>query len=73
MRRPEVLFFDSNETMLDMSAMKPQVVEALGGREELMSLWFSTMLYHSLVDTVTCSYHDLCSIGAAGMQMVAAG
>ena len=73
MRRPEVLFFDSNETMLDMGAMKPQVVEALGGREELMSLWFSTMLYHSLVDTVTCSYHDFGSIGAACMQMIAAG
>ena len=33
MRRPEVLFFDSNETMLDMGAMKPQVVEVLGGRD----------------------------------------
>jgi 2-haloacid dehalogenase len=73
MRRPDVLFFDSNETMLDMSAMKPQVVEVLGGREELMSLWFSTMLYHSLVDTVTCSFHDFGSIGAACLQMIAAG
>ena len=27
MRRPEVLFFDSNESMLDLSGMKPQVDE----------------------------------------------
>ena len=73
MRRPEVLFFDSNESMLDLSGMKPQVTEAFGGREELMALWFSTMLYHSLVDTVTSNYHDFGTIGAACMQMVAEG
>jgi 2-haloacid dehalogenase len=73
MRRPEVLFFDSNESMLDLSGMKPQVTEAFAGREDLMALWFSTMLYHSLVDTVTSSYHDFGTIGAACMQMVAEG
>jgi 2-haloacid dehalogenase len=73
MRRPEVLFFDSNESMLDLSGMKPQVTEAFDGREDLMALWFSTMLYHSLVDTVTANYHDFGTIGAACMQMVAEG
>jgi 2-haloacid dehalogenase len=73
MRRPDVLFFDSNETMLDLRGMKPQVAEAFGGRGELMELWFSTMLYHSLVDTVTSNYHDFGIIGAACMQMVAEG
>jgi 2-haloacid dehalogenase len=71
--RPEVLFFDSNESMLDLSGMKPQVTEAFDGREDLMALWFSTMLYHSLVDTVTSNYHDFGTIGAACMQMVAEG
>ena len=73
MRRPEVLFFDSNESMLDLSGMKPQVTEAFGGREDLMALWFSTMLMYSLVDTVTSNYHDFGTIGAACMQMVAEG
>jgi len=73
MKRPEVLFFDSNESMLDLNGMKPQVTEAFGGREELMALWFSTMLYHSLVDTVTSNYHDFGTIGAACMRMVAEG
>ena len=71
MRRPKVLFFDSNESMLNLSGMKPQVTDAFGGNEELMGSWFSTMLYHSLVDTVTSNYHDFGTIGAACMQMVA--
>ena len=73
MRRPEVLFFDSNESMLDLGGMKPQVTEAFDGREDLMPLWFSTMLMYSLVDTVTSNYHDFGTIGAACMQMVAEG
>jgi 2-haloacid dehalogenase len=71
MRRPEVLFFDSNESMLDLDGMKPQVAKAFDGREDLMALWFSTMLLYSLVDTVTSNYHDFGTIGAACMRMVA--
>jgi 2-haloacid dehalogenase len=71
--RPAALFFDSNETMLDLNAMKPAVAKAFGGRDDLMSLWFTTMLQHSLVDTVTCDYHDFGTIGTACMQMVAQG
>jgi 2-haloacid dehalogenase len=72
-RRPEVLFFDSNESMLDLSGMKPQVTKALGGRDDLMALWFTTMLQYSLVDTVTSNYHDFGTIGIACMRMVAQG
>jgi 2-haloacid dehalogenase len=71
--RPEVLFFDSNETMLDLGAMKPAVTKAFRGRDDLMTLWFTTMLQYSLVDTVTCDYHDFGTIGVACMQMVAQG
>jgi 2-haloacid dehalogenase len=71
--RPEVLFFDSNETMLDLNGMKPEVTKALGGRADLMPLWFSTMLFHALVDTVTSNYHDFGAIGTACLQMIAEG
>ena len=70
-KRPKVLFFDSNESMLDLAGMKPQVTAAFEGNEALMSLWFTTMLHYSLVDTVTSNYHDFGTIGAACMQMVA--
>jgi 2-haloacid dehalogenase len=72
-RRPKVLFFDSNETMLDLKGMGPAVTKAFGGRDDLMSLWFTTMLQYSLVDTVTSNYHDFGTIGMACMLMVAQG
>ena len=31
--RPKVLFFDVNETLLDLSSVKEEVGKALGGRE----------------------------------------
>ncbi|WP_405575849.1 haloacid dehalogenase type II [Winogradskyella sp. Asnod2-B02-A] len=70
--RPKVLFFDVNETLLDLTQMKKQVGEALNGREELLSLWFTTMLQYSLVITASGQYKHFGYIGAAALQMVAA-
>ncbi|WP_299461646.1 haloacid dehalogenase type II [uncultured Gimesia sp.] len=69
--RPKCLFFDVNETLLDLDAMKVSVAEALGGRADLLPLWFTTMLQHSLVATVGDHYDDFGVIGAATLQMVA--
>jgi len=70
--RPKVLFFDVNETLLDLTQMKKQVGEALNGREDLLSLWFTTMLQYSLVTTASGQYEHFGNIGAAALQMVAA-
>jgi len=70
--RPKVLFFDVNETLLDLTSMKKQVGEALHGREDLLSLWFTTMLQYSLVTTASGQYEHFGNIGAAALQMVAA-
>ncbi|ALJ05025.1 HAD family hydrolase [Pseudalgibacter alginicilyticus] len=70
--RPKVLFFDVNETLLDLTDMKKQVGEALNGREDLLSLWFTTMLQYSLVTTASGQYEHFGNIGAAALQMVAA-
>jgi 2-haloacid dehalogenase len=70
--KPKVLFFDVNETLLDLTAMKKSVGTALGGRMELLPLWFTTMLQYSLVSTVASQYKDFGIIGAAALQMVAA-
>ncbi|EDX90389.1 haloacid dehalogenase, type II [Alcanivorax sp. DG881] len=69
--RPKVIIFDVNETLLDLESMRSSVGEALGGREELLPLWFSTMLHNSLVTTVTGEYHDFGQIGVASLLMVA--
>ena len=71
-QRPKVLFFDVNETLLDLTAMKDSVGQVLGGRKDLLSLWFTTMLQYSLVSTVANQYNDFGIIGAAALQMVAA-
>ena len=69
--RPKVLFFDVNETLLDLSAMRESVGKALGGRPDLLPLWFATMLQHALVETVAGRYHDFGVIGAAVLMMIA--
>jgi 2-haloacid dehalogenase len=71
MKRPKLLFFDVNETLLDLGAMKASVAEAVDGRADLLPLWFTTMLQYSLVATVGDNYDDFGEIGAAAMIMVA--
>jgi len=71
MKRPKLLFFDVNETLLDLSAMKTNVAQALDGRADLLPLWFTTMLQYSLVATVGDNYDDFGEIGAAAMIIVA--
>ena len=66
-----MLFFDVNETLLDLNAMKTSVAAALGGRADLLPLWFTTMLQYSLVATVGEHYDDFGTIGAAAMVTVA--
>ncbi|MGJ8636151.1 MAG: haloacid dehalogenase type II [Phycisphaerales bacterium] len=70
-KRPTCLFFDVNETLLDLNAMKTSVAKALDGRADLLPLWFTTMLQYSLVSTVGGKYEDFGVIGAAAMRMVA--
>jgi len=70
--RPKILFFDVNETLLDLTDMKQVISEALNGRDDLLPLWFTTMLQYSLVTTVNGQYEHFGNIGAAALQMVAA-
>ncbi len=68
---PKVIVFDVNETLLSLDPLKVSVGEALGGREDLLPLWFSTMLHYSLVETLTDNYHSFGEIGTAALMMVA--
>jgi 2-haloacid dehalogenase len=69
--KPKVIIFDVNETLLDLDTMRSSIGQALDGQSELTALWFSTMLHHSLVTTVTGDYHDFGKIGVAALMMVA--
>ena len=69
--KPKVIVFDVNETLLDLETMRHSVGEALDGQEQLLPLWFSTMLHYSLVSTVSGEYQDFGKIGVAALMMVA--
>jgi 2-haloacid dehalogenase len=69
--RPVVLFFDVNETLLDLKGMQESIAKTLGGRSDLLPLWFTTMLQYSLVATVSDRYEGFGDIGVAALLMVA--
>ena len=69
--RPKIIFLDVNETLLDLAPLKDSVGAALNGKKELLSLWFTTMLQYSLVNTVADRYEHFTTIGAATLRMVA--
>lgn len=67
----KVILFDVNETLLDLSPLNESVGNALGGRPELASHWFTTMLQYGLVTTVADHYQNFDDIGVACLVMVA--
>lgn len=71
MSKPRLIIFDVNETLLDLAPLQASVGRVLGGREDLLPLWFTTMLHYSLVETLTGEHHNFGEIGAAALMMVA--
>lgn len=69
-RRPVVLLFDVNETLLDLEPLQERIDTVLleNGSSKL---WFTTMLQYSLVLTVSGKYEPLADIGAATLTMLA--
>ena len=71
MPTPKVLIFDVNENLLDLAPLKTSVGKSLRGREDLLPLWFSTMLHYSLVETLSGEYHSFGEIGTAALMIAA--
>ncbi|MFW5639638.1 MAG: haloacid dehalogenase type II [Thermodesulfobacteriota bacterium] len=69
--RPAALFFDLNETLLDLTETKASISDCLGGRDGLTALWFSTLLHHSLVMTVSGQFAPFGEIAVSALMMVA--
>ncbi|MFD3001872.1 haloacid dehalogenase type II [Pontibacter toksunensis] len=70
-KRPALLLFDVNETLLDMSDMQKEVNKAFGN-ELAFKFWFAQLLEYALVETVTDKYHSFSEVGEAVMRMTAA-
>lgn len=62
MKRPRVLFFDINETLLDITALRPGFVEVLGSAD-LLGEWFARLLHASLVSNHLGRYRPFDLIG----------
>ena len=68
--RPQLLIFDVNETLLDLSKLQ-QAVNQEFAAETAFKQWFALLLQYSLVDTVTGNYHPFGQIGDAAFDMLA--
>jgi len=66
------LFFDVNQTLLDTSGLNQAVAQRLGNKPERAEAWFTSVLHHSLVGTVTGSFHSFGDIAEAVLEMTAA-
>ncbi|WP_083470197.1 HAD family hydrolase [Rufibacter tibetensis] len=69
-KRPGLLLFDVNETLLDLSHMK-EAVNTTFGNEMAFQLWFSLLIQYAQVENVTGTYHDFSKVGQAVMYMMA--
>src|SRR5215467_4367972 len=70
-RKLHICVFDVNETSLDLRALDPQFAQVFGDAE-VRQAWFSQMLQNAFVATITGTYRDFGSLGAAALDMVAA-
>jgi 2-haloacid dehalogenase len=68
--KPKVLVFDVNETLLDLSALRPHFTRVFGDGKALDE-WFSLLLHYSLVVTVADAYADFGTVGKAVLEMLA--
>ncbi|WHU82302.1 haloacid dehalogenase type II (plasmid) [Pantoea agglomerans pv. betae] len=66
-----ILFFDVNETLLDTKELNQVVAQRLGNRPERAEAWFTSLLHHSLVESVTGSWHSFGDIAEAVLKMTA--
>lgn len=67
-----IIVCDVNETLLDVEALRPRFLEALGDAG-LVREWFATVLLYSEVVTIAGPYVDFAGLGAAALDMTAAG
>lgn len=69
-KKPELLLFDVNETLLDMTKIKSEINRALNSDTAFL-LWFSRLLEFSLAETLTGNYLDFGEVGKAVLKMTA--
>lgn len=64
MKKPKLLVFDVNETLLDLGKIKTAIQKELP-ETNAFNLWFSTLLQYAMVESITNQYHSFGDIGKA--------
>lgn len=67
----KTLFFDVNETLLDLAPVRKSVSKALEGNEDGVALWFKTLLHLSLVYSAGEKFRPFGQLAADALQDVA--
>ncbi len=67
----KVLLFDVNETLLDLSVLRPKF-ETVFGDGDVSQQWFAVLLHTSVVSIVTETYHDFGTMAGSALDVVAA-
>ena len=67
----EVLIFDVNETLLDLSALDPHF-DRIFGDAAVRSEWFETMIQSAMLGIITDTYHDFGAVAKGALSAVAA-
>ncbi|APS39880.1 haloacid dehalogenase type II [Salegentibacter sp. T436] len=67
--KPKIIFFDVNETLLNLIPLKEEINAALEN-EMGFDVWFPKLLHYSLVETSTGNYQNFSEIAAATFKMI---
>ena len=67
----DILIFDVNETLLDLSALDPHF-ERIFGDAGIRTEWFETMIQSAMLGIITDTYHDFGAVAKGALSAVAA-
>lgn len=66
----KILLFDVNETLLDLSPLRPHFERIFNDRQA-MGEWFLTLLHSSLTATLAAAYEDFARLAGSALDVVA--
>ncbi|MDC6350361.1 haloacid dehalogenase type II [Zeaxanthinibacter sp. PT1] len=68
MKKPELIVFDVNETLLDLSVMKSEINTAAGD-QNAFDQWFSQLLQFAMAESLSGNYIDFGEVGKHTLEM----
>lgn len=67
-KKPKVLFFDINETILDLNLLRTEINNLFG--QDIFDLWFAKLLHKSLMFTITGNFESFTQIAVHTLKQV---